>query len=204
VSSGGTVPSEFVRKDFSAVRAVPRPSPTSLTVQVRDDEGSPVEKCSVVALADNATTINAATGTNGRALLSVQTRRNYSLLVAHPEFPAAIVEKVDPADAVEVTLPRTENVGSLVISSTGHIPGIAGRLNPILDTSNRTYLYADNIAINGGAAQPVTFKVNEPIELEDANGVVTYVTIKLIAGGTSLLQYLRPQKMRATLSFVSV
>jgi hypothetical protein len=61
-----------------------------------------------------------------------------------------------------------------------------------LDTSNRTYLYADNIAINGGASQPTTFRVNEPFELEDANGVVTFVTVKLIAGRTSLLQYLRP------------
>jgi hypothetical protein len=60
-----------------------------------------------------------------------------------------------------------------------------------LDTSNRTYLYADNIAI-GGASQPTTFRVNEPFELEDANGVVTFVTVKLIAGRTSLLQYLRP------------
>jgi hypothetical protein len=55
-----------------------------------------------------------------------------------------------------------------------------------------TSLYADNIAINGGASQPATFRVNEPIELENANGVVTFVTVKLIAGRTSLLQYLRP------------
>ena len=129
---------------------------------------------------------------NGTAALCVQTRRNYCLLIAHPEFPAAIVERVDPADAIGVVLQRTDNVGSLIIDSTGYIPGLSGRLSPILDTQNRTYLYADHIAINGGAVQPATFRVNEPFELEDANGVVTFVTVKLIAGRTSVLQYLRP------------
>jgi hypothetical protein len=143
-------------------------------------------------MADNATTLTATTGADGTAPLCVQTRRNYCLLVAHPGFPAAIVEHVDPADAIGVVLQRTDNVGSLVIDTSGYIPGLSGRLSPILDTRNRTYLYADNIAINGGASQPATFQVNEPFELEDSNGVVTFVTVKLIAGQTSLLQYLRP------------
>jgi hypothetical protein len=192
VSSGRTVPSEFVRKDFSTIRTTPRLSPTLFSIRVTDDEGSPIQGCTVVAMADNATTLKADTGTDGTTLLSVQTRRNYRLLVAHPEFPAAIVERVDPSDAIEVTLQRTDNVGSLVIESTGYIPGLAGQLHPILDTTNRTYLCAENIAINGSAAQPAAFRVNEPFELEDANGVVTFVTVKLIAGRTSLLQYLRP------------
>ena len=48
-----------------------------------------------------------------------------------------------------------------------------------------------NIAINGGQQQPAPFQANEPFELEDANGEVTFVTVKLIAGRTSRLQYLR-------------
>ncbi len=192
VSGGSTIPSELVRKDFSTVRTLARSAPTVFNVRVEDDEDTPLQGCTVVALADNATTIKATTGDDGKSALSIQTRRNYSLLIAHPNFPAAIVERVDPAEEIEVILPRTENIGSLVVSSTGHIPGLAGRLNPILDTSNRTYLYADNIAINGGVAQPATFTLNDPFELEDANGVITFVTVKFIAGQTSLLQYLRP------------
>jgi hypothetical protein len=192
VGSGWTVPSEFERRDFSTIRTVPRLLTTLLNIRVTDVEGSPIQGCTVIALADNATTLKGNTGAEGTTLLSVQTRRNYRLLVGHPEFPAAIVERVDPTDSIEVILPRTDNLGSLVIESTGYIPGLAGRLSPILDTSERTYLYADNIAINGGALQPVAFRVNEPFELEDANGVVTFVTVRLIAGRTSLLQYLRP------------
>ena len=73
--------------------------------------------------------------------------------------------------------------------STGHIPGLEGRLNPILDTHNRMYLYADNIAINGGVQQPSTFEVDVPFELEDANGVFMQIRVLHIQGRTSLLQY---------------
>lgn len=192
VSAGGTVPSEHVRRDFSTIRIVPRVSPTLLTVRVIDDEGATIAGCTVTAISDNDTTLQGTTGHDGIASIFVPTRRNYRLLAAHPEFPAAIVEQVDPADAIEIVLQRTENLGSLVVDSTGYIPGLKGRLSPILDTSNRTYIYADNIAVNGGVQQPATFQINEPFELEDANGVVTFVTVKLIAGRTSLLQYLRP------------
>jgi hypothetical protein len=43
VSSGGTVPSEFVRNDFSTIRTSPRVSPTLLGIRVTDDEGSPIQ-----------------------------------------------------------------------------------------------------------------------------------------------------------------
>lgn len=193
VSSGGAVPSDFVRRDFSTARRFVSAPPASLNVRVIDDEGRPIGSCTVVALADNNTTLEAKTASDGCSTLSVLTRRMYRLLISHPNFPAAIVEKVDPIESIEVVLQRTDNVGTVIIHSTGYIPGLTGRLNPILDTSNHTYLYADNIAIDGGANQPAQFKLDEPIELEDSNGVVTFVTIKLIAGRTSLLQYLRPE-----------
>ena len=54
--------------------------------------------------------------------------------------------------------------------ATGHVPGLEGRLNPILDTSDRTYLYASNIAINEGEQQPVHFVLGEELRLTDAEG----------------------------------
>ena len=43
--------------------------------------------------------------------------------------------------------------GSIVIrQGTGHIPGLTGRLNPILDTLGRTYLYRGPIT-----AQPLRY-----------------------------------------------
>lgn len=191
VSSGGSVPTELVRRDYGIVAKRPSADPTMLAVAVIDDEGAPIEGCSVVAQADNGTVLKGTTDEDGVVSIRVATRRILTLLVAHPLFPATVVERVDPADRIDVTLPRSDNIGSAILYSTGYIPGLSGRLNPIRDTSNRTYLYADNIAIDGGKDQPAAFGLGEPIALEDADGVVVFATVKRIEGRTALVQYTR-------------
>ena len=62
-------------------------------------------------------------------------------------------------------------------------------MNPIRDTSDRTCLYADNIAIEEGRQQPVTFRVGKPMRLTDAYGAELSVTIVDIIGRSSLLEY---------------
>lgn len=193
VSAGGSVPTELVRKDFASVTANPSVAATECVIVVLNEENSPIPNVTITAQADNGTTLEGRTDVDGHCVLAIHTRRPYKLLVSHSEYPAAVIERVDPADGALVTLPRTENIGSLVIHSTGHIPGLNGRLNPILDTAQRTYLYADNIAVNGGRPQPVSFEVNVPIELEDANGVIVFATVKHIAGRVALLQFTRRQ-----------
>ncbi len=117
-----------------------------------------------------------------------------TILVAHPEFPGVIIPKWDPAEDIEITLLPTETIGSVIINGTGYIKGLQGRLNPILDNINRTYLYADNIAINGGKRQPVTFEINIPVILEDCNGVIIEASFLHVQGNTSLIQYYHPRK----------
>lgn len=192
VSAGGSVPTELVRRDYSTVSISNAVDPTILNVEIVDDEGHPIQGCSITAQADNGTTIGGSSGDDGKASLKIPTRRAYRLLVAHLSYPCAIIDDVDPIRKISVTLPRSDNIGSIVMYSTGYIPGLSGRLSPILDSSNRTYLYADNIAIDGGKSQqPVVFSLNVPIELEDANGVVVFATVKHIAGRVALLQYSR-------------
>lgn len=193
INSGQTVPSESVRRSLFSTTTMPRVDPKTPRVSVYSAEECPISGASVVAIADNATTKSATTDQDGVALLTIATRRRYQLLIAHPAFPGAMVDLWDPAEGLKVTLASSENTGSVVCMSTGYIPGLEGRLNPILDTSNRTYLYADNIAIDGGKNQPATFKVNEPFELEDSNGVVMQVRVLHIQGRTSLLQYVHPR-----------
>lgn len=191
VSSGGSVPTEFVRKDYSTVALKSAADPTHFLAQVLDDERCPIVGATVTLQADNGTIIEGKTNEGGVCTLDVKTRRMFRLLVAHPEFPAAIVDKIDPAEHAVITLQRTENLGSVIVHSTGYIPGLKGRLNPIRDTLARTYLYADNIAIDGGKSQPVSFAINEPLELEDADGSVVYATVKHIAAQASLIQFTR-------------
>jgi hypothetical protein len=197
VSSGGSVPTELVRRDFSTLaRAEARPG-SMFAVVVRDDEGTPIIGCELIVQAENGTFNGVATGDDGVAVFELKVRRPSTLLASHPDFPAALYEKVDPEGTMEIKLPRMETIGSITIRGTGYIPGLKGRLNPILDSINKTYLYADNIAIDGGKGQPATFKVNVPIELEDADGRVVYATVKHIAGNISLLQYTRKPEAEA-------
>jgi hypothetical protein len=193
INSGRTVPSEAIRRSLFSTSTVPRVDPRTPRVSVSSAAGSPVAGATVVAIADNDTTKSGTTDKSGVTTLTIPTRRRYQLLIAHPDFPGAVVHSWDPAEDVKVSLAQTENTGSVICMSTGYIPGLEGRLNPILDTSNRTYLYADNIAINGGKNQPAMFNVNEPFELEDSNGVVMQVRVLHIQGRTSLIQYVRPR-----------
>lgn len=193
INSGHTIPSEFIRRSLFSTSTVPRVDPKTPSVFVCASNGEPVTEATVVAIADNDTTKSGKTNQNGVAQLMIPTRRQYQLLVAHPDFPGAIIHKWDPGEDIKVILATTESTGSVICMGTGYIPGLEGRLNPILDTSNLTYLYADNIAIDGGKNQPATFRVNEPFELEDSNGVVMQARVLHVQGNTSLIQYVHPR-----------
>ncbi len=189
VTSGCTIPSESLRRSLYTTSLIPKIEPLTAHITVLSSEGYPIEGATIVAIAENDTIKSGSSDKTGIAELQIKTRRNYQLLVSHPKFPGAIIQSWDSSDDVKVILSSTENTGSIICMSTGYIPGLSGRLNPILDTSNRTYLYADNIAIEGGKNQPVTFKVNEPFELEDADGIVMQVRVLHIQGRTTLLEF---------------
>jgi|CXWL01.1.fsa_nt_gi hypothetical protein len=190
ISSGRTVPSEGIRRSLFSTSTVSCVNPKTSQISISSTGGHHVVGATVVAIADNDTTTKlGTTGKDGLVTLIIPIRRRYRLLIAHPNYPGVILHSWDSAEDIRISLMQAENTGSIVCLSTGYIPGLEGRLNPILDTSNRTYLYADNIAINGGKNQPVTFKVNDPFELEDSNGVVMQVKVLHIQGRTSLIQY---------------
>lgn len=196
ISSGGSVPTELVRRDFSGIDRVNGKSTSKFSVFVRDDEGKPIRGCELSLQAQNGTYINLQVDERGLAEFDLKVRRPTTLLASHPTFPAAIYEHVDPVGEMTITLSRIDNIGSITIRRTGSIPGLKGRLNPILDTSNRKYLYANNIAINGGKQQPAAFAINTPFELEDSEGVIVYAAVKHISGDVSLIQYTRKPEIR--------
>jgi hypothetical protein len=54
VSSGGSVPTELVRRDFSTITQTDAHSSTKFAVSVTDDEGSPIIGCELVLQAEMA------------------------------------------------------------------------------------------------------------------------------------------------------
>ena len=94
------------------------------------------------------------------------------------------------AQALAVELERLAAGGSVIFpEATGCLPGLRGRVNPIRDTADRTYLYASNIAVNEGQPQPVHFLPGEELRLADADGDELWVRIVEIVGRSALVEY---------------
>lgn len=172
--------------------AEPDSGPATVIITVRKD-GRPIAGTNVLALFPNKTWRNASTDRHGEVRLDLHSVHLPMTVFAAADGCAAYVERewIPAERALAVELAALPGGGSVVFEeSTGQLPGLIGRLNPILDTSNRTYLYASNIAINGGRQQPVSFVPGvEELHLMDANGNEMLVRVTAIIGQSSLLEY---------------
>ena len=147
---------------------------------------------SIVFSANNGTYLSGVTDDTGYCKIIIETKRLYDVLIAHENYPSFIINKFNLDSDLEIKLSKFPNVGSVIIQNTGYINGLQGRLNPILDSLKRMYLYANNIAINEGEPQPVTFALNEPIVVEDSRGVIMKLIFKYINGHTTaLIDYIK-------------
>ena len=154
--------------------------------------GQPVTGADVLALFPNKTWKNAVTDESGAALFDLYSAQlPMTVFVAARGFTAHLEHDWKPIDGpLDVEVTELPDGGALIFpNGTGHVPVLRGRLNPILDNDERAYLYADNIAINGGLQQPVHFAPGENLCLSDAEGQEAIVRIAAIIGRTSLVQY---------------
>lgn len=181
------------------IPAAPPPTEPAAPVVTVRCAGIPLEGATVLALFPNKTWKKATTDARGEAVLELHSAELPMTVFAAREGYASHVERgwVPAQRALAIELNEAGNGGSAVFAeSTGTLPGLTGRLNPIRDTHDRTYMYADNIAINGGQQQPVTFAPGkELLRLEDSNGQVLMVTVTAIEGRSSLLDYHRAPNM---------
>ena len=170
-------------------------SPAESTVSVHS-EGEPLSGVEVLALFPNKTYQQATTNEIGEAALDLYTSiLPMTVYAAAPGYAGGLVRDWLPNQGgLLMEMRSLEKGGSVVFpQSTGHLPDLQGRLNPIRDSSDRTYLYADNIAIEEGRPQPVHFRLGKTLRLTDSFGYELSVTILDILGKSSLLQY-RPHK----------
>ena len=106
-----------------------------------------------------------------------------------PRVPATYL--VSKCGAVEMEPAGGQLNSILFTKSTGHIPGITGRLNPIND--GRCYVYADNIAVNGKLAHPARFDMGDWLDLIDVKGMKTTLRFLEITGQFSLIEFTTPE-----------
>ncbi len=154
--------------------------------------GRLVAGANVFALFPNKTWKNAVTDESGTAILDLHSAQLPMTVFVATNGYAAHVETIwKPVDGpLEVELTELSDGGAVVFpNGTGHVPILKGRLNPIPDDLDHTFLYTDNIAINDGLQQPARFVLGEDLHLSDAEGQEATVRIVAIVGRAALVQY---------------
>ena len=153
----------------------------------------------VVALYPNKTWMERETDAFGRVGFGFHSELPITVFCAAPGHTAHVERDWQPPEPISVQLDTLPMGGSEVFTEgTGHLPDLAGRLNPILDNRDRMYLYATNIAIEEGKQQPVHFKLNQPLRLTDVNGFEWIVRFIEMIGRSALLEYEPPGNRRGT------
>ena len=167
------------------------PSQASVTITVRVD-GQSASGVDLLVLFPNKTWKHATTNEDGEADFHLHsTNLPMTVFAAATGLAAHIEHNWMPAQGpLALEMDNLPKGGSVIFpEATGHIPGLAGRLNPVRDTHDRTYLYASNISINDGQQQPVYFVPDKNLYLTDAEGKEMSVRIVEITGRSALVEY---------------
>ena len=170
--------------------------PARTVISVRSG-GRPLSGADLLLLFPNKTWKRATTDDQGEAAVDLHTTQLPMTVFASAPGHAAHLERGwTPSErALAIDLTALPKGGSVIFSeATGHLPGLKGRLNPIRDTHDRTYLYASNIAINEGKQQPVHFIPGEELQLIDAEGTGLRVRIIDIVGRSALVEYFEARR----------
>ncbi len=174
------------------IPAAPEQASATEAVITAWSAGCPVPGADVLALYPNKTWKRAATDANGEATVNLHSSHLPMTVFVAAEGYAAHIERdwMPLAQALAVELAGVPAGGSVIFpEATGCLPGLRGRVNPIRDTADRTYLYASNIAVNEGRQQPVHFLPGEELRLADADGNELRVRIVEIVGRSALVEY---------------
>ena len=173
-------------------------SPARAVISVRS-EGRPLPGTDFLLLFPNKTWKRATTDEQGEAAVDLHTTTLPMTVFASAPGQAAYLERDwTPSErALAINLDALPEGGSVIFpEGTGNLPGLKGRLNPIRDTLDRTYLYASNIAIDAGKQQPVNFIPGEKLQLTDAEGTELCVRIVDIVGRSALVEYFDARRGR--------
>ncbi len=154
----------------------------------------PAENVDISFFYPNGIYLETKTDADGIAYLDlddkpIELNEKITLFFAKDGYEAFVVKDAEIWQEQKIDLKELSSGGSIICHGTCHIPNFKGRLNPKLDRLNRTYLYADNIAIEGGGTQPFHFKVGEPFTLQDAVGKTIYLNVKAMIADSSILEY---------------
>lgn len=170
-------------------------TPARAVITVRS-AGQPLPGADLLLLFPNKTWKQMSTNEDGEASVDLHTTHLPMTVFTAASGYAAHLERewIPSRGALAIELEALPEGGAVIFpEATGTLPRLKGRLNPIRDTHDRTYLYASNVAINDGRQQPVHFVPGEDLRLTDAEGRELLVRIVDIVGRSALMEY-RPYR----------
>ena len=162
------------------------------TVIMCHHHGLAVPGVELLVLFPNKTWKQTTTDENGEAQVNLHsTHLPMTVLAASTRYAAHLEHDWMPAEGgLEIEMQSLPEGGAAIFpEATGNLPGLSGRLNPKRDNHDRAYLYASNMAINGGKPQPVHFIPGEDLRLTDADGRELMARIIAIIGRSALVEY---------------
>lgn len=193
--TSGELPNFAVDSAHKVVLTIPAAklslSPSDSTVTVHC-EGEPLSGIEVLVLFPNKTWQKLTTDEAGEATFSLYTSDlPMTVYAAARGYSTGLQHKWHPnRGGLLLGVQKLTDGGSVIFSErTGQIPGLNGTLNPIRDKHDRTYLYSNNIAIDEGKIQPVSFQLGKPLKLTDSFGNTFSMTIVEIIGSSTLVEY---------------
>ncbi|TPN83937.1 toll/interleukin-1 receptor domain-containing protein [Aquimarina algicola] len=179
----------FLKYKWSKITTLINPKPFIFTIKVVNEQLDLIHNAKIVLVANNATYLEGSTDEKGLTHFIIRNRKLYTVLIAHPKYPAVIFREVNPKEDIVVTIEKTKDSGSIILNKSGEIPGISGKIEPIVKPNKKLSLYADNIAIEEGQYQPFDFELNNALCLEDNQGNIVYLTFRFFKGRIALIDY---------------
>lgn len=169
--------------------APPEGSGTALQIMVASRSGAPISNASLLILSPDGRYWGGLSGQDGKARLEFFDQARPVVLCARKGFAGSYKLDADPSQSVNFALSPLPGGSIIIENGTGYVPGLEGRLNPILDTSQRSYIYADNIAIEGNSAQPFSFTLCRSFRVLDAGGHAFSLAVIAMRGRSFLINY---------------
>jgi hypothetical protein len=161
----------------------------SCEIWIEDNNRNPIADAQVYFIYDDGTYESAITKRSGHSILKPKSSDKVTALIGGPGIKGVIISNFD--NSKDLTIKATPKDGGSVIfqNGSGSIDGLKGTLNPILDTSLRTYIYGRDLSINNGSVQPVKFKIDETLSIKDNEKRTTEINIAYIQHRVILLNY---------------
>ena len=193
IMSGIAIPNERLKYYWTSLKSFSNAKPFETVVHVCDGERIPVPDAQVMLIDRQGTVLSGITNQNGDVHITIPSRRKYTVLITHSLFSAKIIRDYDPMDTIEVKVSSIPNVGSIIVRSSGYIPGLSGKIQVSPNARGRKWLRSDTIIFNKGK-NAIPVEPDKVVLLNDMRGMVTGIKVAYTRQSVMAIDYSRPME----------